>query len=109
MPRVRIESDGTANGTRVLDADTGEAFRQARAVEWVMNPDDGVIGTAIVTFAQVPIDVVGEAALAPDLETAIQMLAQVRAGVAIDLVLAMPSSRRVRDLLGQLSGPASTS
>jgi hypothetical protein len=67
MPRVRIESDGTANGTRLVDADSGEVFRQARRVQWRVGHEEGEqLAEAVVTFAAVPVIVEVHARWEPD-------------------------------------------
>jgi hypothetical protein len=57
--KIKIISDGTSAGTKIVDQDTGEFLNNAVSVTWRIS----VHGTAVatVTLRDVPVDVVGEA------------------------------------------------
>lgn len=56
--RVKIESDGTPNGTRVLNADTGEKIEGLTKVEWSV--ELGMPAVAKLEFLLVDITAIGD-------------------------------------------------
>lgn len=57
--RVKIVSDGTPTGTRLVDAETGKTIRGVRKITWGSGyPGD--VPTATVEFISVPIEVTAE-------------------------------------------------
>lgn len=59
MSRIRIVSDGTPNGTRVENADTGEEIESVVAIMWKVDVDKAV-AEAVCTFELCAADVVGD-------------------------------------------------
>ena len=57
--KIKIISDGTVTGTRVLDADTGEELKDCTAVHWYIDTVHG-IAIADVRFWKTEVDLVGE-------------------------------------------------
>jgi hypothetical protein len=55
---IRIVSDGTREGTKVLNAE-GREMSMVTSVNWHLDAAGGPT-TAIVTFVNVPVDVVGK-------------------------------------------------
>ena len=55
--RVRIVSDGTAQGTKVVNADTGEEVEKVLFVSWGLVVEDGT-STAMCELRNVPCDIV---------------------------------------------------
>jgi hypothetical protein len=55
---LKIISDGTVKGTRVVDAQTGEEVGNVTAVSWSMGNDG--LTEAVVTLGCVPAEVAGE-------------------------------------------------
>lgn len=114
MPRIRIVSDGTQKGTKVVDCETGEIYRQVIGVEWVLIDRDRSPNAAIddpaalqavakVTFASVPVDIEGFTEHEPDSATLIQMIALMRDGVTFEQIMRMPWASEVSRILGALS------
>ncbi len=60
--RIKIISDGTTLGTRLVNAETGESIDGATSITWSANIDDGSV-VALVRFIRLPIDAIGEAEL----------------------------------------------
>lgn len=58
--RIKIESDGTPQGTRVLNAETGDMVEGVTGVEWVL-PDCNSYARATLIFERVECEVIGEA------------------------------------------------
>jgi hypothetical protein len=58
--KIKIVSDGTPMGTKVVNAETGEAIKGVCGVSWSLS-DNRSIGRAIVEFALVPVELVGDA------------------------------------------------
>lgn len=59
MIRVKIISDGTPQGTRVVDHLTGETIVGVKRIEWDM--DVNRLGKARLTFVAPIVEVVGDA------------------------------------------------
>lgn len=62
--KVKIISDGTPPGTRVVNADTGEPIEHVTAIEWKIDVRD--LATAVIRLRDVDVDVVGEATTVSD-------------------------------------------
>jgi len=60
--RIKIISDGTAPGTRVVDAGTGEPIDGITAISWKV--DVNHLAEATLTFIKVPVEAEGETAIA---------------------------------------------
>jgi len=60
--RIKIISDGTAPGTRVVDARTGEPIDGITAISWKV--DVNRLAEATLTFIKVPVEAEGEAPIA---------------------------------------------
>lgn len=58
MSRLHIKSDGTANGTIVLD-EYGQPIEYITGIEWSVDVEDG-LARANIHFAYIPVDVVAE-------------------------------------------------
>lgn len=56
--KIRIISDGTGPGTRVVD-ERGEKVEMVTAVKWKLDDPRG-LATAELTFVKVPVEVEGE-------------------------------------------------
>lgn len=57
--RIKIVSDGTGIGTKVINADTGERLRWIKRISWsISGPDE--LATATVHFTKVEIEVIGD-------------------------------------------------
>lgn len=56
--KIRIVSDGTPGGTRVIDEASGEDIRGIRAIRWEVTGKD--IAKVSLDFVKVPVDLVGE-------------------------------------------------
>lgn len=57
--RVKITSDGTAFGTRVVDAESGEPIERVTSVSWSVDMER-MVASANVTFVGVPVEIKGE-------------------------------------------------
>ncbi len=57
--RVKIISDGTARGTRVVNADTGEAIGGVVGIHWHLTVK-GVIADVTLDLLKVPVELKGE-------------------------------------------------
>lgn len=61
MVRVKVVSDGTPNGTKLFDADTGAELKlPVSAITWHIDADSA--GQALVRLTVVQVEVEGEAA-----------------------------------------------
>ena len=60
MRRLKIVSDGTVNGTNVVDADTGEPVSYVQKVCFHADVGSGVCN-AEITVAKIPFEFTGEA------------------------------------------------
>lgn len=56
---LKIISDGTAKGTRVVDAASGESVDGVVAITWVINARDGLAACSLTLF-NTPIEVVAD-------------------------------------------------
>jgi uncharacterized protein YrrD len=56
--QIKIVSDGTLAGTKVVDKDTGEMVHNVSKVVWKLSTDMP-LATAVLTFGKVPVEVVG--------------------------------------------------
>lgn len=63
--RIRILSDGTGNGTRVVD-ERGQRVEMVTKIEWQVEVKG--LATAVLTFARVPVEVSGELEEGDELE-----------------------------------------
>src|ERR1039458_5290484 len=57
---VKIVSDGTPNGTRLIDTDTGAEIRYVSSITWRIDSMPMHFATATVEFTAVPIEANGE-------------------------------------------------
>lgn len=57
--RVKIISDGTAYGTRIVNMETGELVEGVVSVRWQMDAKDNTASVDI-SFVKVPIEAEGE-------------------------------------------------
>ena len=60
---VKIISDGTRDGTKLIDLDTGEPIPNVKFIKWEMGAMDG-FSTAFATFYDVQCELVGNNAVA---------------------------------------------
>lgn len=60
--KIKILSDGTARGTKVINQETGEEIdpRQLVSIEWYCNSTDKRLAEAKIEFRQVPVEIVAE-------------------------------------------------
>ena len=58
--KVKIISDGTSIGTRIVNAETGEPIEGCRAAHWICDMDEYQVATAILEFINVPVEIIGE-------------------------------------------------
>jgi hypothetical protein len=63
--RVKIVSDGTVDGTRVVDAETGELMRGVMGIQWIATPGSEAGVYAVLTLRNVEVDLETEAEVAP--------------------------------------------
>jgi hypothetical protein len=63
MMKIKIVSDGTSLGTKVLNAETGEALEGASRVDWSI--EAGELGKAVVHFYPDLVDLESDASLVP--------------------------------------------
>jgi len=54
---IRIVSDGTSDGTRIEDAETGRALPAVEMVSWSISAETQ-LADAVVVFANVPCDII---------------------------------------------------
>jgi hypothetical protein len=57
--KLKIISDGTAHGTRIVNADTGEEVEGVVSVFWEVSTDDE-LAYAELKFLALPVEVVGD-------------------------------------------------
>lgn len=55
--KLKIISDGTSFGTKLLNEDTGEPIGFVESIEWKINVGD-TFATAVVKFVQVPVEII---------------------------------------------------
>ena len=53
--KLKIQSDGTNKGTKILNADTGEALDKVTRLYWCMNADNA-IATCTIVIADVAME-----------------------------------------------------
>jgi hypothetical protein len=56
--KIKIVSDGTPRGTRVVNAETGEKIERVKAVSWKIGLDQ--VATATIEVVLPPCDVIAE-------------------------------------------------
>jgi hypothetical protein len=62
--KIKIVSDGTSMGTKIVNADTGEdtgLVKQVQSITWSI--DAKSLATVVMTLVKVPVEVVGDADL----------------------------------------------
>ena len=57
--RVKIVSDGTTQGTRIVEESTGEPLGFVQSIEWKVDVND-TLATATVKFVKIPVEIVCE-------------------------------------------------
>jgi len=57
--KIKIISDGTANGTKVVNAETGELVHHVSSVEWKVSVESS-LAEAVVTFSNVAVEIEAE-------------------------------------------------
>lgn len=57
--KLKIISDGTAHGTKVVNIETGEMIDRVMSVKWQIDTDTSM-ATVELLLAIVPVEVVGE-------------------------------------------------
>jgi hypothetical protein len=60
MAIIRIESDGTAYGTKVIDKQTGAVFPKVTKIVWEINSETGVAAATVHLF-DVEVEIEGDA------------------------------------------------
>ena len=66
MKSIRITSDGTRGGSRVVDAETGEEIQGVTKVTWTLDAPSGSPARAIIEVIGVEIDAAAEVAIVDD-------------------------------------------
>lgn len=54
--RLKIVSDGTNTGTKVIDADTGKELTNVTSVKWCMHADD-ILSVAVIYLFNVEVEI----------------------------------------------------
>jgi hypothetical protein len=57
--KLKIISDGTERGTKIIDDDTGEELKNAYKVIWAISVRSG-IASAKIYLHKIPVEIVGE-------------------------------------------------
>lgn len=58
--KLKIISDGTAWGTKVVDVETGEELKYVKSADWHISADDK-LAEANLTILHVPVEIIAEA------------------------------------------------
>jgi hypothetical protein len=58
--KIKIISDGTSIGTKLINAETNEIIEDCRGAHWICDVDDNQLATAILEFVHVPVEIIGE-------------------------------------------------
>jgi hypothetical protein len=61
--RIKIISDGTSRGTRIVNAETNDPIEDCRAIHWICDVGDNQLATAICEFVEIPVEIIGELAI----------------------------------------------
>ena len=56
--KVKIISDGTASGTKLIDQETGKSIEDITSITWSVSVDE--LAQVNVKFINVPVEVIGE-------------------------------------------------
>lgn len=64
--RVKIVSDGTRTGTRIVDADTGEGLEglHVYGIQWTIAPEHGAQPVCLLTCRSTEVELEGNAGVA---------------------------------------------
>lgn len=60
--KLKVVSDGTCGGTKVVNAETGEELENVVAVMWEANTARGLNSVAQISLMRMSVECVGEAA-----------------------------------------------
>jgi hypothetical protein len=55
--KIKIISDGTSQGTKVIDSETGKMIPNVTAIEFKIDTEKNKIGKAKITFVDVPVEI----------------------------------------------------
>jgi len=58
MMKIKIISDGTSFGTKIINIDTGEELDSVIKIQW--NYEASNIAEAIITFEETPVELIGK-------------------------------------------------
>jgi thymidylate kinase len=56
---LKVISDGTVMGTRVVNADTGEELSGVKAVKWEISTES-ITADVVIVLAKVPVEIAGQ-------------------------------------------------
>lgn len=59
--KIKIVSDGTVHGSKVMDAETGEMLSGVQSVEWSVKAGEEHFARATLTVIDVPVEIECEA------------------------------------------------
>lgn len=57
---IKIISDGTVNGTRVINKETGEKLKNIESIQWNIDAKDKMIARATLIFIKTEVELIGE-------------------------------------------------
>ena len=65
--KLKIISDGTANGTKLINAESGEILENVKSVKWFCDTGDYRISRVVIEIVNVPTEIIGYTGIPGDM------------------------------------------